>query len=65
MILFTGVGVCSRGGVGDVPAPGGCLVRGVPGQEECLLRRGLVETPHHHGMATAAGSKHPTGMHSC
>ena len=68
VILLTG-GVCTRG----VPAPGGsgpggCLLGGglVPGG--CLLRGGLVlgvpggvPPP----MATAAGSTHPTGMHSC
>ena len=48
-------------GPGGVPAPGGCLVRGV-----CLLPGGcLVETVPTPGMATAAGSTHPTGMHSC
>ena len=48
-------GVRSRG---EVPGPGGCLVPGgLPGPGGCL-----VETPW---MATAVGSTHPTGMHSC
>ena len=43
---------CSQGG-GVVPAPGG---------KGSGLRGCLVETPQ---MATAVGSMHPTGMHSC
>ena len=63
---------------GGVPAPGGCLVWGVPGlggawsggvcswgvcSWGCLVPEGcLVETPQ---TATAAGSTHPSGMDSC
>ena len=50
VILFTGGGAWSGGGA---CSQGG----GVPGPGRCL-----VETPR---MATAAGSTHPTGMHSC
>ena len=54
--------VCPRGGV-SAPGGGGCLLQG-----GCLLPGGSapggcpVETPP---MATAEGSTHPTGMHSC
>ena len=57
-----------------MPGPGGSAPRGVPGPSGCLLLwRCLVpgglllgvpggDPPR---MATAAGSMHPTGMHSC
>ena len=64
-----------------VPGPGGCLVRGVcfqrvPGPGGCLVWEGIGSQgglllgvggawwrlPQ---MTTAAGSTHPTGMHSC
>ena len=44
-------------GTGGVPAPGGAALEGCACSGGCL-----VETPP---MATAAGSTHPTGMHSC
>ena len=65
---------------GGVPAPGewglvlggGCLLSGgsgpggVPGPEGCLLPgRGVVHGGDPPETATAAGSTHPTGMHSC
>ena len=78
--LSTGGGACSGGFLvpggacsGRVPGPGGCLVRGV-----YLLRGGLWSGGgvwsggsglggawwRPPAMATAAGSMHPTGMHS-
>ena len=68
MILLTG-GVPGPGG--GVPGPrggvcswGGAWSQGVSGPGGCLARGGcLVETPP--GMATAAGSTHPTEIHSC
>ena len=56
------------GGLRGVPGPGGFLVLGVsglggPAPGGSGLGEGcLVETSQ---MATAAGSLHPTGMHSC
>ena len=73
-------GRCLHSGGGGVPGPGGYLVPGVPGPRGCLLQGGLVlvgnawswrgclvwrgcgDPPK---MATAAGSMHPTGIHSC
>ena len=49
-------GVWSWGGY-LVPGPGGAWSRGMPGP------RGTLWRPP--GMATAVGSTHPTGMHSC
>ena len=53
------VGACSRG----FPALGDALSGG------CLLMRGAWSQGEPggdpHGMATTAGSMHPTGMHSC
>ena len=50
-------GVSALGGLlWGVPALVGACSRGVPALGVC------VETPM---MATAAGSTHPTGMHSC
>ena len=54
MILFTEGGAWSGGCLvwGGAWSRGGCLVGGGPGGDP-------------HKMATAAGSMHPTGMHSC
>ena len=59
VILFTEKGVCS----GGVCSRGVCS-RGVcfGGGVACSLGGCLMETP---STATAAGSTHPTGMHSC
>ena len=77
MILLTGgcllqEGVCSQGGClvpggGGLSGPRGCLLPG----RGCLLPEGLVWSGRGVpggdplGTATAAGSTHPTGMHSC
>ena len=72
--LFTGGGACSRGsGPGGVPAlgdpapggacSGGTCSRGVPARGWGVRSWGVPggDPP----TATAAGGKHPTGMHSC
>ena len=77
-ILFTGGVPGPRGCLlWGVPGPGGCMLWGVPApggawsggawSGGCLLWR--VPAPGMPGgdpqMVTAAGSMHPTGMHSC
>ena len=66
VILFTGQGLVLGGCLlpgRRVPAPGGWVPGLGSGGCGCPLPGGcLVETPQ---MATAAGSAHPTGMHSC
>ena len=60
--------VWSEGVVWPERGGAGCLVR----EEECvwsggscLLRQGRMMGPPHPGMATAAVSTHPAGMHCC
>ena len=68
VILFTGGEVCSRGGSG--PGGGCACSRGVC-SGGCLLPRGVSASQggcawwRPPQMATAVGSMHPTGMHSC
>ena len=76
-VMFLHVCVCPGGGgawssggawfQGGDCCGGWCLVLGVPGPRGAAWSRvvggGGVETPL--GMATAAGSTHPTGMHPC
>ena len=63
VILFTGgSGPGGSGPRGVVPAPGG---GGSPGPHPRGKLRGIRSRPTPPPMATAAGSMHPTGMHSC
>ena len=58
-------GACSQGpGLGGSLLLGGAWSWGGSGPGRCLLQGGVPggDTPR---MATAAGSMHPTGMHSC
>ena len=57
-------GVCSGGCLlqGGACSRGLCLLQGGACSGGCLLQVGCGDPPM---MATAAGSTHPTGMHSC